>query len=235
MNATMTRIGWFGKIPSLGDFAQRRLPGAFVRPWDQWLQDGIALAQRRVGPRFVELLTTFAVWRFAVPPGVFGETAWIGILLPSADRVGRAFPLTLAEPIAADDFVALDLPDIDRRLEGFARAGTAALDGATVEELDAALSALPDRTPIGEDTGARSILLSPAATGSWITENFAIQVQQMGRYALMERLGSRALWWVPAARGVAGIVRLASMPPDDGLLGELIAFEPVPAGARGAV
>ena len=31
------RPGWFGKIPSLGDFASRRLPPTFVKPWDQWL------------------------------------------------------------------------------------------------------------------------------------------------------------------------------------------------------
>ena len=26
--------GWYGKIPSLGDFASRRLPQSFVAAWD---------------------------------------------------------------------------------------------------------------------------------------------------------------------------------------------------------
>jgi type VI secretion system protein ImpM len=37
--------GWFGKLPSLGDFASRRLPDAFVSRWDRWLQGGLARAR----------------------------------------------------------------------------------------------------------------------------------------------------------------------------------------------
>ena len=28
-------LGFYGKLPYVGDFVSRRLPGEFIRPWDQ--------------------------------------------------------------------------------------------------------------------------------------------------------------------------------------------------------
>ncbi len=36
------------------------------------------------------------VWRFTLPPGAAGPKALLGVMMPSVDRVGRKFPLTLA-------------------------------------------------------------------------------------------------------------------------------------------
>ena len=36
------------------------------------------------------------VWRFALPRGLCGERAALGLMLPSVDRAGRYFPLTFA-------------------------------------------------------------------------------------------------------------------------------------------
>jgi type VI secretion system protein ImpM len=36
------------------------------------------------------------VWRFALPPGCCGAGAAVGLWLPSIDRAGRLFPLTIA-------------------------------------------------------------------------------------------------------------------------------------------
>ena len=36
------------------------------------------------------------VWRFALPPGMCGERAVLGLMLPSVDKAGRYFPLTFA-------------------------------------------------------------------------------------------------------------------------------------------
>jgi len=87
--APMPCVGWFGKIPSVGDFVTRRLPPGFVKPWDQWLQTGMSESRRRMGERWVDVYLTFPVWRFLLPVGVLGSTAWTGVLMPSVDRVGR--------------------------------------------------------------------------------------------------------------------------------------------------
>ena len=46
MAAPSRQAGWFGKLPSLRDFAQRRLPPEFVQVWDDWL--GAELARVRM-------------------------------------------------------------------------------------------------------------------------------------------------------------------------------------------
>ncbi len=39
---------------------------------------------------------TAPVWRFSLPPGACGPDPVLGLMLPSVDRVGRGYPLTVA-------------------------------------------------------------------------------------------------------------------------------------------
>jgi len=88
------QVGFFGKLPVLGDFLSRRLGPDFVEPWDQWLQQAMHMGRAQVG--WNELYTQAAPWRFALEAGVCGGSPVLGVLLPSNDRVGRQFPLTVA-------------------------------------------------------------------------------------------------------------------------------------------
>lgn len=90
--------GWFGKIPNLGDFASRRLPDGFLRRWDRWLQDSLVQARDDLGEAWQDAYLVAPIQRFWVGPGVLGSVGWAGLLMPSVDRVGRHFPLTLAQP-----------------------------------------------------------------------------------------------------------------------------------------
>lgn len=90
------RVCWWGKLPARGDFVGRGLPPRWRSDWDAWLQRGLALAATTLdGAALRERLGGFAPWRYVALPAR-GE-AWCGILVPSHDRIGRAFPLTLAE------------------------------------------------------------------------------------------------------------------------------------------
>lgn len=91
-------IGYFGKLPSLGDFATRRLPFSFVQPWDDWLQGALSASRDQLGGDWLETYLASPFWRFVLAPGVCGPEPWMGVLMPSMDRVGRPFPLTLAQP-----------------------------------------------------------------------------------------------------------------------------------------
>lgn len=93
------RIGFFGKLPTKGDFVTRRLTRGFTDPWDRWLQNAIADSRRQLGDGWLDSYLISPMWRFALSPGVCGEGAWCGVLMPSVDRVGRYFPLTLAQPM----------------------------------------------------------------------------------------------------------------------------------------
>ena len=88
--------GWYGKLPAKGDFISRSLPRAFVRRWDAWLQSVIGSASERLGTRWRECYSGAPAWRFLLSPGIAAEGAVAGVLMPSADRVGRLFPLTIA-------------------------------------------------------------------------------------------------------------------------------------------
>lgn len=96
-SGSTTRVaGWYGKIPALGDFASRRLPANFVNSWDEWLQRSMVASRSSLRERWQELYLNSPIWRFALLPGVVDDKCWIGIMMPSADRVGRYFPLTMA-------------------------------------------------------------------------------------------------------------------------------------------
>lgn len=88
--------GWYGKIPALGDFASRRLPPGFISVWDAWLQRGLAASRASLKDRWLDVYLNGPIWRFALLPGVYGDHGWVGIMMPSVDKVGRHFPLTIA-------------------------------------------------------------------------------------------------------------------------------------------
>jgi type VI secretion system protein ImpM len=87
--------GFYGKLPSHGDFLQRGVNDDFVNHWDAWLQEGIARSRSDLGESWLDVFLTSPLWRFALASGVVGAPVWAGILLPSVDRVGRYFPLTI--------------------------------------------------------------------------------------------------------------------------------------------
>jgi type VI secretion system protein ImpM len=97
--------GWYGKLPSLGDFASRRLAQQFIDAWDDWLNDGLAGWRTREPQSWLDAYLAGSSWRFVLMPGVMPEKApdprqaWAGVLMPSVDKVGRYFPLTLAQPL----------------------------------------------------------------------------------------------------------------------------------------
>jgi type VI secretion system protein ImpM len=100
--STAQHPGIYGKLPSHGDFVTRRLPASFVEPWDHWLQEAITSSRSQIGDRWLDIYLTSPLWRFVLASGVSGQSAWAGVLMPSVDRVGRYFPLTLATALPRD-------------------------------------------------------------------------------------------------------------------------------------
>lgn len=92
--------GFFGKLSILGDFVSRRVNRSFIDVWDDWLQTGLQASQATLGPEWLELYLNSPIWRFGLSPGICGPQGWAGILMPSVDKVGRYFPLTIAAPLA---------------------------------------------------------------------------------------------------------------------------------------
>jgi type VI secretion system protein ImpM len=86
------RPGFFGKLPCKGDFVTRRLSRDFREGWQLWLNAVLSRSREILGDNWQEIYLTSPVWRFALARGVFGPCAAVGVMLPSADRVGRCYP-----------------------------------------------------------------------------------------------------------------------------------------------
>ena len=138
--------GFYGKVPSEGDFVTRRLPWEFTAAWDDWLQQGMQASRAALGERWLECYLSAPIWRFHVAPGVCGPMGWRGLFFASVDRVGRYFPLTLAFPDAGAPALSA--------LSGQAEAWRA------VE--DAALAALAPTLAIADFDAMMGVLALPA-------------------------------------------------------------------------
>jgi len=88
--------GFYGKIPSRGDFVRAGLPRSFTDPWDDWLAQVIAGSRDLLGAEWLPAWMEAPIWHFALPAGQCGPAAVLGVWMPSVDAAGRHFPLTLA-------------------------------------------------------------------------------------------------------------------------------------------
>jgi type VI secretion system ImpM family protein len=96
------KFGFFGKLPINGDFIHRHLPNNFILTWDNWLQENLIACQDQFKDKWLQHYLTSPIWRYFIAPSVLDSNAYIGILAPSVDSVGRYFPMTIACPIPAN-------------------------------------------------------------------------------------------------------------------------------------
>lgn len=194
--------GFFGKLPAFGDFVQRRLPAAFTNPWDQWLQEALAASRAKLGEAWLDLYLTSPLWRFAVAPGIAGQAGWAGVLMPSVDRVGRYFPLTLACPLPAN----ANLVGLLRTPRWFDRAEELALsaleDRFDLDAFDADLCALDlpqaviNPEPAGDAIDAWQLDVSAG-------NDLGAACHVLLDRALREVFLSYTLWWTSGSEHVA--------------------------------
>jgi type VI secretion system protein ImpM len=175
--------GWFGKLPGMGDFGQRRLPPRFRAIWDEWLQKG--LQNLRAGREdWVAHYLHAPIWFFALGEDVMSPSPWIGVLMPSVDSVGRYFPLTLAIELVRSNEASAEsqMAHIHQWWLRSAKAGLRALDAnMDAASFDVLLQSL-FREPPGADRPCLSLAGLPGARmSSW-------------RRAWLKRLPTCRMW-----------------------------------------
>ena len=189
---------WYGKVASLGDFVQRRVPPECLQRLDGWLSTAMRDGREQLGERWLDVYLTAPVLRFAWAPGVIDSRWWFGLLMPSCDNVGRYFPLVIVQPRARapEDRIALD--HLELWYEHLAHAAMHTLSEGTdaLETLEAALrEAPPWPTPgRGSTVTASETLhgdhlgLAPAATLQQWLHGLALR-------DLQRRLAGCTVWW----------------------------------------
>lgn len=90
------RIGFFGKIPTHGDFVSAGFGADLREALDNWVQEGLGSCEQALGQRWRALFHASAPWHFVIQDDLWIRGTIAGVLLPSQDRVGRCFPLIIA-------------------------------------------------------------------------------------------------------------------------------------------
>lgn len=171
--------GWYGKLPSLGDFASRRLAPAWITPWDAWLATGLHQLREAAPEVWLEHYLASPAWRFALLPGALPEPAGagalggdgglrVGVLVPSVDRVGRYFPLVVVSdplPRPADGAQVAALWHWTGQLEDIAV--QALQEDWTADALDAALAAAPLPLFLAADSAVPAPLAALLSQAAW--------------------------------------------------------------------
>jgi type VI secretion system protein ImpM len=191
-------VGWYGKLPSLGDFAQRRLPRAFVEDWDDWLQQCLQASRAALDSDWMAHYLGAPVWRFVLLPGVIGTDAWAGVLLPSVDRVGRYFPLTVCARLPGCAPFGSSLAAIEHWLDELAACALLGLDaGSGHLRLEAALRELVRQTV---PASCQTMPTHQAETG--MPAGF---LDALAARLLPQLLAGKSVWWcVSPDKGCTG-------------------------------
>ena len=184
--------GWYGKLPSLGDFASRRLPPEFIQPWDAWLQEVLQGTRLTLGEGWLDSYLTMPIWRFVLLPGLVGPSGWAGVLMPSVDRVGRQFPLALAVAVSTHAAVAHAVFRGEDWFAGLEEVALGALDPTLgPDDLDRVLADRTFTAPSIEDVdGAGSPLRRLPSAGGFEFVASGEALRSWSRHALWN-----ALWW----------------------------------------
>ncbi|MCF1505952.1 type VI secretion system-associated protein TagF [Afifella sp. H1R] len=93
--------GFFGKVPTHGDFVSADLDPRFLEAFSAWLQQGLVAGRQALGDAWRESFLAAPPWRFTLAAGLCGPHGMAGVLLPSRDRIGRCFPLIAAARLDA--------------------------------------------------------------------------------------------------------------------------------------
>lgn len=215
----MTGVGFYGKLASRGDFVSRGLAHSFIQPWDQWLAAGIQASQRQLAERWLPAYLVCPLWRFALAPGVCGPQAVVGVLMPSIDRVGRYFPLTLAQVLEPGESLAALVTGNDHWFDAAESVLLASLEAErSFEQFDEAVTAL------GPTCSTWRVQAQPALGG---LERLEASDAPARALALADMAcDGMSLWWGKGSPQIApGLMRCAGLPRSDSFAGFLLGKE----------
>ena len=207
----------YGKIPTLGDFVQRGLNRRQVETWDEWLQGCLAESRRSLGDDWLDFYLEAPVWYFAAGPGNIDQQTWIGVLIPSVDRVGRYFPMSILRKFGGSPLDAMR-----QARDWYAEAERLALDCLDENfqsgDLEPRLGQMPqpasgvsrpceDRDVVSDEPTGRVYLLGDSPSTNEVLSAVADDT-------LLQLYPGYSVWWTAGSRAVAAALLVASAMPD---------------------
>jgi type VI secretion system protein ImpM len=190
--------GFFGKLPSRGDFVTRRLPPDLLAGWTDWLDASLDESRRMLGEAWQAAYLSSALWRFSASPGCCSNQAFAGVLMPSVDRVGRYYPLSIVAPLGAEWSAAEIAVAAGQWFEQVEALALSCLTDVDLDAFDAALAAAP----------------IPRAAGAALPTSPAMAVPGLLGHLLEQNAIPYSLWWTtgPSAAD-ARVLAFPGLPP----------------------
>lgn len=204
----MAKCGFFGKCPHERDFVfeglSARVADGVARLFSGWMKQ----AQLAAPETWHASYYNAPIWRFAIGPGQLGNESWIGLIMASADAVGRTFPLVVLISVEGALANSVFDPDIDRHFDELERDLLSFIDGqshrkdvlAAVEQTAVACRGVFSRItsasnfenlPLDDNERAVCLAAYPEPGG---------RIDVLGAHVLTGRTesglpGSRCYWW----------------------------------------
>lgn len=214
--------GLYGKLPAKRDYLALAVPRPFLEAWEPWLQGGLAASRLALGEDWTAAYLHAPIWRFWLGADIAGA-ATLGAVMPSADGIGRYFPLTLvARPAGAEP----PPPEHDgfegwfETAEGFL---LATLSEPSFDAVTAGLAALPDPAPASAPPGSgvsrlRGGTLLGGADGGGIRAVFA----RMRPLAAAGLHAGMTHWWTAGGAGFPARAVTSRGLPEPGFFGGML-------------
>ncbi|GEM_PF-3364619 len=192
-----TTLLYYGKLPAFGDFVRYNASLPEIQWFDQWIQEGLYISQKRLNPAGKLIYASSPVYNFLLS-FQDTETFVTGLMKPSNDKVGRKFPFIVAlripDSILRPDYKPL-LPVMYRSFYteaySFAEAGSS---GTTSEDLQERAAYMKESVMLDEIayrrycTTLRNTSAVDFLTDIWDTDNgneknlFMNNIISMGKY-----------------------------------------------------
>ncbi|SDG37263.1 type VI secretion system protein ImpM [Pseudomonas benzenivorans] len=202
----MSAAGFYGKLAGRGDFIHRGLPSGFIEPWDAWLAAGIAASQAELGAAWLDAYLISPLWRFAVAPGLLGNDAAVGVMMPSIDRVGRYFPLCIVQLLDQQADLASLVGGPDDWFEAVEALLLSTLEAdAEFESFEAAVGAL--------DAPHHARQTPRSAGFRHVHFNVGSPAERTAVLAQLSCEGASLWWGRGSERVAAGLLCCAGLPP----------------------
>jgi len=196
-------FGWFGKMPSTGDFISRRLSRSVVDTLDHWIQVGMTAIRQRFPDDWQRYYGLAPVWNALLPRDILSPSVCLAVVAPSFDRVGRRFPLCVIVALPVRSMLAriTSLPDYSANLSRLV--GQSLHRQAGSDELDERLPALTSQFMRDEEAAADDLSDIAAVLGTAALDDDLTTVPLNAHAAFpwpnlartFEADGATSYWW----------------------------------------
>jgi type VI secretion system protein ImpM len=194
-HSCIKRIGYFGKVPSVGDFVSRNLTASLREGFDGWLQQGLDASKQQLKDSWLNAFLTSPVWRLVLDRQFEPDAVTVGIMIPSVDKVGRYFPFCIFIQMERIELDAAFMAECDAALDTLENLVLSVLEpDFDVEYFDYQLAAAAKKIMAAHDSGIEQgidVYLTKANTGFLDPDKSA---QLNSRISSLKDHGG-SIWW----------------------------------------